>query len=285
MAHLTRPAQLPSMPFTLPNGFILTAQSGGHLHFPRLPFPIPFWSAPDSALFHSLLAIGSCLLTPTTLSIFAPGDPTPVLVGSKRASENVWRLHIPTPPPFHPPDTPHISHVPSPPIAAFSINPTVPLISNLKDASFTTYISRALGFPSNTILLNAPSWRHPPRIHQNPRPHHQTSPPQPPPNLYPPPSATSTSSAKISALPKPHPCPRHSSFFHPFPLDPTSLDCPPFIRTFSRDESAVSDLTGQLPVESRRSNKNILYYRIPGLHPLHPPKIKICTTSHLLPQS
>jgi hypothetical protein len=41
-------------------------------------------------------------------------------------------------------------------------------------------------------------------------------------------------------------------------LDPTSLDCPPFIRTFSRDEFAASDLTGQLPVESRCGNKYIL---------------------------
>jgi hypothetical protein len=79
-----------------------SATSDGHLHFPRLPFPVPFWYALDSSLSHSLLAIspllqssGSCLLTPTTLSIFAPGDPTPLLVGSKRASENVWRLHIP----------------------------------------------------------------------------------------------------------------------------------------------------------------------------------------------
>ncbi len=53
---------------------------------------VPFWSAPDASLSHSFLAIfpllhtsGSCLFTPTTLSIFAPGDPTPVLVGSKRA--------------------------------------------------------------------------------------------------------------------------------------------------------------------------------------------------------
>jgi hypothetical protein len=29
-------------------------------------------------------------------------------------------------------------------------------------------------------------------------------------------------------------------------------DCPPFIRTVSRDDSTASDLTGQLPVESRR---------------------------------
>jgi hypothetical protein len=101
LAHLMRPASLPPIPFTLPNGSILTARSGGHLHFPRLPFPVPFWTAPDTSLSHSLLAIspllqssGSCLLTPTTLSILAPGDPTPVLVGSKRVSENVWRLHI-----------------------------------------------------------------------------------------------------------------------------------------------------------------------------------------------
>jgi hypothetical protein len=113
------------------------------------------------SLSHSLLAIspllqtsGSCLLTPTTLSIFAPRDPTPVLVGSKQASENVWRLRI-SPLHFTPPDTLHISPTPSPPTTAFSINPTVPPISNLKDASFTTYISRALGSSSNTILLNA----------------------------------------------------------------------------------------------------------------------------------
>ena len=150
------------MPFTLPNGSILTAKSGGHLHFPRLPFPVPFWSAPDSSLAHSLLAIspllqtsGSCLLTPTTLSIFAPGDPTPVLVGSKRVSENVWRLHIPPPPPFHPPDTLHTTSPYSTLTTAFSINPSAPPITNIKDASFTTYISRALGSPSNTTLLNA----------------------------------------------------------------------------------------------------------------------------------
>ena len=101
LSHLVHPATLPPMPFTLPNGSLLTAQSGGHLHFPRLPFPVPFWTAPDSLLSHSLLAIspllqssGSCVLTPTSLSIFAPGDPTPVLVGSKQAGENVWRLHI-----------------------------------------------------------------------------------------------------------------------------------------------------------------------------------------------
>ncbi len=100
------------MPFTLPYGFLLNAQSGGHLKFSRLPFPVPFWSAPDSILSHSLLAIslllqtsGSCLLTPTLLSIFAPGDPTPVLVGSKQADENVWRLHIPP----HLPLNPHLT--------------------------------------------------------------------------------------------------------------------------------------------------------------------------------
>ncbi len=41
-------------------------------------------------------------------------------------------------------------------------------------------------------------------------------------------------------------------------LNPTSLDCPPIIRTVSRDNSVASDLTGQLPVESRRGNKYIL---------------------------
>ncbi len=114
LAHLMHPANLPPMPFTLPNGSLLTAQSGGHLHFPRLPFPVPFWSAPDSILSHSLLAIspllqtsGSCLLTPTSISIYAPGDPTPVLVGSKQAGVNVWRLRIPPPtPPLNPHHTP-----------------------------------------------------------------------------------------------------------------------------------------------------------------------------------
>jgi hypothetical protein len=125
LAHLMHPATLPPMPFTLPNGSLLTAQSGGHLHFHRLPFPVPFWSAPDTILSHSLLSIspllqtsGSCLLIPTSLSIFAPGDPTPVFVDSKQADENVWRLHIPSPPPPQPP--PH----PVPLISAFFINPT-----------------------------------------------------------------------------------------------------------------------------------------------------------------
>ena len=57
--------------------------------------------------------------------------------------------------PHHPPDTPHIIPTCSPPITALSINPTAPPITNLKDASCTTYISRALGSPSNTTLLNA----------------------------------------------------------------------------------------------------------------------------------
>ncbi len=61
----------------------------------------------------------------------------------------------PPPPPHHPPETPHIFPTCSPPILAHSINPTAPPITNIKDASFTTYISRALGSPSNTTLLNA----------------------------------------------------------------------------------------------------------------------------------
>jgi hypothetical protein len=57
------------------------------------------------------------------------------------------------------------------------------------------------------------------------------------------------------------PCTRLSSFLHPLPvglLRPHLPRLPPFIRTFSRDESAASDLTGQLLVESRRGNKYIL---------------------------
>jgi hypothetical protein len=84
LAHLMRPAKIPPIPFPFPNGSILTAQSGGHLHFPRFPFPVPLWSAPDASLPHFLLAIspllqtsGSCLLTPTTLSIFASGSGRP----------------------------------------------------------------------------------------------------------------------------------------------------------------------------------------------------------------
>ncbi len=83
LSHLMRPFTLPPMPFTLPDGSILTAKSGGHLHFPRFPFPVPFWSAPDSSLAHSLLAIspllqssGSCLLThPQHTFHFCPGGP------------------------------------------------------------------------------------------------------------------------------------------------------------------------------------------------------------------
>ena len=256
------------MPFTLPNGSVLTAQSGGHLHFPRLPFPVPFWSAPDSALSHSLLAIspllqasGSCLLTPTSLSIFAPGDPTPVLVGSKRASENVWRLHIPKAPPFQPPDTLHIPRAPSPPITAFSINPSAPPISNLNDASFTTYISRALGSPSNTTLLNAIR-RGYIKIRGLTTKILLRNPPQ---SLF-----TSLGhldlvrkNLRSTKIPPFQPSLALASLRSSTPslwdsLDPTSLDCPPFIRTVSRDEAAASDLTGQLPVASRRGNKYIL---------------------------
>jgi hypothetical protein len=57
-------------------------------------------------------------------------------------------------------------------------------------------------------------------------------------------------------------------------LDPTSLDCPPFIHTFSRDESAASDLTGQLPVESRRGNKYILITVFRGYIHFTPQKSK-----------
>ncbi len=54
-------------------------------------------------------------------------------------------------------------------------------------------------------------------------------------------------------------------------LDPTSLDYPPFIRTVSRDDSAASDLTGQLPVKSRRGNKYILITVFRGyIHYTHP---------------
>jgi hypothetical protein len=50
-------------------------------------------------------------------------------------------------------------------------------------------------------------------------------------------------------------------------LDPTSLDCPPFIRTVSSDDSAASDLTGQLPVESRRTQtKQNNYERLQTIH-------------------
>jgi hypothetical protein len=57
LAHLIRPAQLPPMPFTFPNGSILTAQYGGHLHFTRLTFPVPFWSA--LTLFYLTLSLPS----------------------------------------------------------------------------------------------------------------------------------------------------------------------------------------------------------------------------------
>ncbi len=157
LSHLVHPATLPHMPFTLPNGSLFTAQSGGHLHFSRLLFPVPFWTATDSLLSHSLPAIspllqssGSCLLTPTSLSIFAPGDPTPVLVDSKQAGENVWRLHIPPP---LPPTPAALTHY-RPTHSAFSINPTTPIF-NLKDAAFATYVSHSLGSPSNSTLLNA----------------------------------------------------------------------------------------------------------------------------------
>jgi hypothetical protein len=55
LSHLMHPATLPP---------ILTAKTGGHLHFPRLPFPAPFWSAPDSHLHlsHSILFAISPLL-------------------------------------------------------------------------------------------------------------------------------------------------------------------------------------------------------------------------------
>ena len=57
-------------------------------------------------------------------------------------------------------------------------------------------------------------------------------------------------------------------------LDPTSLDCPPFIRNVSRDDSAASDLTGQLPVESRRGNNYILITNYKGYINFTPQKSK-----------
>jgi hypothetical protein len=87
------------------------------------------------------------------------------------------------------------------------------------------------------------------------------------PNPFPLLSVTLTLSARTSALPAtypsnlslhspPHPC-VHLPLPSGIPLT-TSLDCPPFIRTVSHGDSATTDLTGQLPVESRRGNQYIL---------------------------
>jgi hypothetical protein len=167
----------------------------------------------------------------------------------------------PTSPSFSPPG--YLAHYPTfpPLITAFSINPTAPPISNLKDASFTTYISRALGSPSNTTLLHAirrgyieirgltiklflcnppqslsTALGHLDLVRKNLR-STKTPPFQP--------------SLALASLRSSTPSLWDS-------LDPTSLDCPTFIRTVSRDDSATSDLTGQLPVESRRGDKYIL---------------------------
>jgi len=161
----------------------------------------------------------------------------------------VWRLHIP---PLLPPQPPP-SIIPL--ISAFSINPTTPPISNLKDAAFATYVSRSLGSPSNSTLLNAIRrgyitirglttkllLRNPPQslftalghldvVRKNLR-SSKTPPFQP--------------SLALASL-------RSSTPSLWDTLDPTSLDCPPFIRTVSRDDSTASDLTGQCQSYTQR---------------------------------
>ncbi len=173
----------------------------------------------------------------------------------------MWRFHIPPPPPFHPPDTSHTTPPSSTLITAFSINPSAPPITNIKDASFTTYISRALGSPFNTTLLNAIR-RGYIKIRGLTTKLFLRNPPQ----------SLSTAIGHLDLVRK-HLRSTKTPPFHPSlalaslqsstpslwdSLDPTSPDCPPFIRTVSRDDSAASDLTGQLPVESRRANKYIL---------------------------
>ena len=166
----------------------------------------------------------------------------------------MWRLHIPHPPPHQPPEFPH------PPLA-LSINPTSPPITNIKDASFTTYISRALGSPTNTTLLNALR-RGYLKIRGLTIPLFLRNPPQ----------SLSIALGHLDLVRKNLRSTKHPSYQPALALaalrsstpslwdslDPTSVDCPPFIHTFSRDDSAASDLTGQLPVESRRGNKYVL---------------------------
>jgi hypothetical protein len=69
LAHLMRPAQLPPMHFTLPNGSILTARSGGWRapSLPSPPLPLRVASVPSILWFSYglvliAIAIGYCLL-------------------------------------------------------------------------------------------------------------------------------------------------------------------------------------------------------------------------------
>jgi hypothetical protein len=114
-----------------------------------LPLTQPY---PTSLLVISplLQASCSCLLTPTTLSIFAPEDLTPDLVGSKRDSENVWRLRIP---PLLPLD-PQIRLAPIPTLLTFSPLPHSSQLSPSTPPSLSSLTSKTLPL-SPTSILNA----------------------------------------------------------------------------------------------------------------------------------
>ena len=80
--HLYTPdSSLPPALFKIPDGTILTATSGGHLHLPSRP-PVPIYSLPDTSL--SLITLSVCLpsllLTPTPFSLPLPSVFTPPLL-------------------------------------------------------------------------------------------------------------------------------------------------------------------------------------------------------------
>ena len=103
--HLYTPdSSLPPALFKIPDGTILTATSGGHLHLPSRP-PVPIYSLPDTSLSHNLVGVSPLLapdahaiFTPTSVRFYSPLAAAPFLSGTKSHSSGLWELHFPPPP-------------------------------------------------------------------------------------------------------------------------------------------------------------------------------------------
>jgi hypothetical protein len=147
-----RPAKLPPMPFTLPKGSILTAQSGCHLHFLRLPFPFPFWSFPDSALSHSLLVISPSFkpLVPVSL-------PPPHFPSSPRKTRHSFLLALYEPARMCGDSTSHPLFPSNPPIPR-TLSPPPPHVSlpfASTPLSLPSQTSRTHSSPPTSLALSA----------------------------------------------------------------------------------------------------------------------------------
>ena len=107
LSSLFSPGPLPAASFSLPDGSLLHASSGGFLRFPRNPgVRFPAYVLPDHRLAHNLLATspllgteGRAVYRPTSVEIFASDSaPLPFLSGRKSPTSHVWHLDLPAPP-------------------------------------------------------------------------------------------------------------------------------------------------------------------------------------------